>query len=55
MPADVGAFAMAAVAVGHLIGDTRSGVVELDINPVIVGRHGEGCVAVDAVIRRART
>jgi acyl-CoA synthetase (NDP forming) len=55
MPADVGAFAMAAVAVGHLIGDARSGVVELDINPVIVGRHGEGCVAVDAVIRRART
>jgi hypothetical protein len=25
-------------------------VVELDINPVLVGAAGEGCVAVDAVV-----
>jgi acetate---CoA ligase (ADP-forming) len=50
--ADVDAFALAAVAVGGLISDEGSGVVDLDINPVIVGAPGTGCLAVDAVVRR---
>jgi acyl-CoA synthetase (NDP forming) len=47
--ADVEAFSEAAVAVGELISDVHSGVVSLDLNPVLVGARGEGCVAVDAV------
>jgi hypothetical protein len=48
---DVAAFADAAVAVGRLIGDPSQGLVDLDVNPVLVGSVGEGCVAVDAVVR----
>ena len=49
--ADVDAFALAAVAVGRLISDPSSRVVELDVNPVIVGPPGAGCLALDAVVR----
>ncbi len=39
----------AAVALGQLLADPASGVVSLDINPVMVGASGEGCMALDAV------
>lgn len=49
-PLDVAAFCEAAVAVGRLMADAAAGITQLDINPVIVGAAGEGCVAVDAVV-----
>lgn len=52
-PLDVGAFCAAALAVGRLMVDEDAAVTNLDINPVIVGARGEGCVAVDAVVYRA--
>jgi hypothetical protein len=48
-PADVGCFADAAVAVSRLLGED-SGVLEVDVNPVILGSEGDGCLAVDAVV-----
>ncbi len=47
---DEEAFIEAALAVGRLMLDTRAGVVNLDLNPVLVGATGEGCVALDAVV-----
>jgi hypothetical protein len=49
-PMDVAAFCRAAAAIGALIADPSAGVVSLDVNPMIVGARGEGCVAVDALI-----
>ena len=58
---DVAAFCRCAVAVGAwmsdasagaLTSDGDAGITQLDINPLIVGARGEGCVAVDAVIYR---
>jgi succinyl-CoA synthetase beta subunit len=49
---DVAAFCATAVAVGKLMNDAALGITQLDINPLIVGARGEGCVAVDAVIYR---
>jgi acyl-CoA synthetase (NDP forming) len=49
---DVAAFCRSAVAVGALMCDDAAGITQLDINPVIVGAPGEGCVAVDAVVYR---
>ena len=51
-PLDVAAFCAAAVAVGALMLDDAAALTQLDINPVIVGARGAGCVAVDAVIYR---
>ena len=52
---DVEAFTAAAMAVGKLMMDSSSGVVNLDLNPVLLGAKGEGCVALDAVVFRAVT
>lgn len=49
---DVAAFCAACVAVGQLMSEPGAGVTQLDVNPVIVGAVGEGCVAVDAVVYR---
>ncbi|MHB1121400.1 MAG: acetate--CoA ligase family protein [Ramlibacter sp.] len=49
-PLDVSAFCEAAVAVGRLVSDRRAGIGQLDINPVMAGARGQGCVALDAVI-----
>jgi acyl-CoA synthetase (NDP forming) len=49
---DVTAFCKSAVAVAALMCDDAAGITQLDINPVIVGARGEGCVAVDAVVYR---
>ncbi len=47
---DVDAFCAAVLAVGRLMLDPNAGVVNLDLNPVLVGAVGEGCVALDAVV-----
>ena len=47
---DVEAFCEAALAVCRLMMDPQSGVVNLDLNPVLVGAMGEGCTALDAVV-----
>ena len=52
---DVEAFCRMAVAVGALMVDDAAGITQLDINPVIVGARGTGCVAVDAVVYREIT
>jgi acetate---CoA ligase (ADP-forming) len=49
-PMDVEAFSAAAVAVGRLMSDDQAAVINLDVNPVIVGSAGDGCRAVDAVV-----
>ncbi len=49
---DIAAFCRSAVAIGELMVDETIGITQLDINPVIVGARGEGCVAVDAVVYR---
>ena len=49
---DVTAFCRSAVAVGQLMCDDAAGITQIDINPVIVGAQGKGCVAVDAVVYR---
>jgi acyl-CoA synthetase (NDP forming) len=49
-PMDVAAFARAAVAIGTLVGAADSRIASLDLNPVLVGSAGEGCVALDAVV-----
>jgi hypothetical protein len=49
-PLDVEAFCEATLAVCRLMMNPRSGVVNLDLNPVLVGATGEGCVALDAVV-----
>jgi len=44
------AVAKAAVSLGELLADAASSVTSLDINPILVGANGEGCVALDAVV-----
>ncbi|WP_326542623.1 acetate--CoA ligase family protein [Pseudorhodoferax sp.] len=53
-PLDWPAFCAAAVAVGRLMADRQAGIVQLDINPVLVGAQGCGCVALDAVVYQGR-
>ncbi|MFN0040388.1 MAG: acetate--CoA ligase family protein [Burkholderiales bacterium] len=47
---DVTAFCAAVLAVGRLMTRADSGVTNLDLNPVLIGAKGEGCVALDAVV-----
>jgi hypothetical protein len=47
---DVEAFCEAVLAVCRLMMKAQSGVVNLDLNPVLVGARGEGCIALDAVV-----
>jgi acyl-CoA synthetase (NDP forming) len=49
-PMAVEAFADAAVAVGRLVLDHAPRITSLDINPVLLGDAGRGCVALDAVV-----
>ena len=51
---DVEAFCNAALAVCRLMMNPQSGVVNLDLNPVLVGARGEGCVALDGVVYTTR-
>ena len=47
-PLDIDGVMDAVVRLGWLAHDLRGRLRELDINPLIVGRRGEGCVIVDA-------
>lgn len=49
-PMDVEALIDSVMAVARLMADADSHVESLDINPVVVGESGKGCVAVDAVV-----
>lgn len=51
-PLDVSAFCQSVVAVGLMMTDEKLGVTQLDINPVMVGSLGQGCISLDAVIYR---
>ena len=46
---DLTAFADAVVTVGQLMLDKDQPIMSLDINPVMIGADGAGCVALDAV------
>ncbi len=48
-PADLDALAEVVVAVSRYL-STAPGLVELDLNPVMVGERGRGCRAVDALM-----
>jgi acyl-CoA synthetase (NDP forming) len=50
-PSDVDAFLEMVVRLGHLADDLRDRLIELDLNPVILGVKGQGAVAVDARLR----
>ncbi|MGQ0577295.1 MAG: acetate--CoA ligase family protein [Betaproteobacteria bacterium] len=52
---DVDAYCTAVLAVCRLMVNPESRVSSLDLNPVLVGAKGEGCVAVDAVVYEAVT
>jgi hypothetical protein len=52
---DVDAFCAAVLAVCRLMMNRESRVSNLDLNPVLVGAKGEGCVALDAVVYEAVT
>jgi hypothetical protein len=47
---DVAALCEAAAAVGRLMGEAGNDIMSLDLNPVLLGSEGDGCVAVDAVV-----
>jgi acyl-CoA synthetase (NDP forming) len=48
-PADIDALARMLVALGDLATVYRGTLVSVDLNPVMIGRKGEGAVAVDAL------
>ncbi len=54
-PLDTAPVARAAIAVGRMLADTRAGVANIDLNPLLVGVRGEGCLALDAVIYARNT
>ncbi len=47
---DLEALARAALALSHLALDLREEIEEVDLNPVIVRREGDGVVAVDGLV-----
>jgi acyl-CoA synthetase (NDP forming) len=49
-PLDTGQVAKAAVSVGRMLADPFAGIDSLDLNPLLVGALGEGCLALDAVV-----
>jgi acyl-CoA synthetase (NDP forming) len=49
-PVDLLALVDVALGVGRALTDSRSGIVEVDLNPVMVGSAGEGSLAIDAVV-----
>ena len=51
-PMDVDALAAAVVNIGELMRDDKAGVTSIDLNPVLLGSAGKGCVVVDAVVFR---
>lgn len=51
-PVDIDAVARTAVAMGRMAAAHADQIASIDLNPLIVGSHGEGGWAVDAVIER---
>jgi len=49
-PMDLDALTDAVVKIGELMRDPAARVVSLDLNPVMLGSAGKGCVVVDAVV-----
>jgi hypothetical protein len=49
---DVDALVAVVLAVQNLMTDPAQGILSIDLNPVLVGPIGRGCVAVDAVVER---
>jgi len=49
-PMDLDALVDAVVKIGELMRDPAAGIVSLDLNPVMLGSAGQGCVVVDAVV-----
>ncbi|WP_298257864.1 acetate--CoA ligase family protein [Bradyrhizobium sp.] len=49
-PMDVDALCDAVMRIGDLMLDPTARVVSLDLNPVLLGSAGKGCVVVDAVV-----
>ncbi|MER9204097.1 acetate--CoA ligase family protein [Mesorhizobium sp. M0933] len=49
---DVDALISAVMSVAELAQDSKTGIVELEINPIIVRAQGLGAVAVDSLIRK---
>jgi hypothetical protein len=47
---DTEAFCHAAAAVGRLMAAPGCTITSLDLNPVLVGSRGAGCIALDAVV-----
>jgi hypothetical protein len=51
-PLDVAAIATATVALGRFIASAQDAVRSVDVNPLVVGAHGEGAWVVDALVER---
>jgi acetate---CoA ligase (ADP-forming) len=51
-PFDIEPFCAAAVRLGAIIMDGADVIASIDLNPVMVGRKGEGIVIVDALVER---
>ncbi len=51
-PMDVAALCDVVVRIGELMRDPEAGIASIDLNPVMLGSEGEGCVVVDAVVFR---
>jgi acyl-CoA synthetase (NDP forming) len=49
-PMDVAALCDVVVRIGELMRDPDAKVASIDLNPVMLGSEGEGCVVVDAVV-----
>jgi len=49
---DLDALTDAVVKIGELMRDEAAGIVSIDLNPVMLGSAGDGCVVVDAVVFR---
>jgi acyl-CoA synthetase (NDP forming) len=51
-PMDVDVLCEAVVKIGCLMRDDAAGIMSIDLNPVLLGSAGKGCVVVDAVVFR---
>ncbi|MCG6206745.1 acetate--CoA ligase family protein [Rhodopseudomonas sp. HC1] len=49
-PMDIDALAETVVRVGELMRDPQTRIASVDLNPVMLGSAGQGCVVVDAVV-----
>ncbi len=52
-PLDLEALCHATVRLGEIAAANAAAIVSIDVNPVLVGRRGEGVLAADAVVERS--